>query len=196
MLWRQADIFIEIGRRSSARRGSAGGADAGRRRVDWSSASYRGSFKRRGVRVLGSIGFLNIHNAVNVSGTADTVIQNGGQVRYFGGGNYPNMQISGTAALGAANGLSQSAAIQMANVSAGTFDLNGFDQTAVSLSTPSAANQSIVQNSGTTTNTLTLNTKGNSTFNGAINGSINLTIAGHRTADSFRVQQLHRQHAH
>ena len=127
---------------------------------------------------LGSIGFLNIHNAVNVTGTADTVIQNGGQVKYFGGGNYPNLQISGTAALGAANGLSQTAAIQMSNASAGTLDLNGFDQTAVALSATSNTNQSTVQNSGATTNTLTLNTKGNNTFNGSINGNINLTIAG------------------
>ena len=46
---------------------------------------------------LGGVDFLNIHNAVNVAGTADTVIQNGGQVRYFGGGNYQNFQLSGTA---------------------------------------------------------------------------------------------------
>ncbi len=128
--------------------------------------------------IAGGPDFMNVTGAVNVAGTADTIIQIGGNVKYSGGGNYPNLQISGTAALGAANGLSQTSAILMSNASAGTLDLNGFDQTAVSLSATSTTNQSIVQNSGTTTNTMTLNTKGNSTFNGAINGSINLTIAG------------------
>ena len=59
----------------------------------------------------------------------------------------------------------------------GTFDLGGFDQTAVALSA-TTANQSIVQNSGASTNTLTLNTKGNNTYNGTINGNINLSVAG------------------
>src|SRR4029079_5255937 len=72
----------------------------------------------------------------------------------------------------------QTAALQLANSGAGTLDLNGFDQTAVSLTATSTTNQAIVQNSGSATNTLTLNTKGNSTFNGSINGNINLTVAG------------------
>ena len=103
--------------------------------------------------IAGGPDFMNVTGAVNVAGTADTIIQIGGNVKYSGGGNYPNLQISGTAALGAANGLSQTSAILMSNASAGTLDLNGFDQTAVSLSATSTTNQSIVQNSGTTTNT-------------------------------------------
>ena len=54
----------------------------------------------------------------------------------------------------------------------------------------------IVQNSGTGTNTLTLNTKGNINLQRQHHGNINLTIAGTGTANSFRLQQLHRQHPH
>jgi autotransporter-associated beta strand protein len=122
--------------------------------------------------------FLNVTGPVNVAGTANTIVQIGGNVKYSGGGNYPNLFITGVAALGKNNGLSQTAALQLANSGAGTLDLNGFDQTAVSLTATSTTNQAIVQNSGSGTNTLTLNTKGNSTFNGSINGNINLTVAG------------------
>ena len=55
--------------------------------------------------------FLNVTGPVNVAGTADTIVQIGGNVKYSGGGNYPNLFITGVAALGKNNGLSQSAAL-------------------------------------------------------------------------------------
>jgi fibronectin-binding autotransporter adhesin len=121
--------------------------------------------------------YMNIHGAVNTTGTANMVIQRSGQVRYFGGGNYPNIALNGIAQLGATNGLNQSAVIQMATLESGTFDLGGFNQTAVALSAVSA-NAATVFNSGAGFNTLTLNTVGSNTFNGTIDGNINLTVGG------------------
>ena len=126
---------------------------------------------------VGGVDFMNVTGPVNVAGTATTIIQRNGNVMYSGGGNYPNIQITGLAQLGANNGLSQSSLVQLAVSGNGTFDLDGFDQTAVALSATTTS-QAVVQNSGTGTNTLTLNTKGNNTYNGTINGNINLTIAG------------------
>ena len=62
----------------------------------------------------GSGFYLNVQGAVNTAGTADTITQIGGEVKYSGGGNYANMQINGTALLAANNGLSQSAVLQLA----------------------------------------------------------------------------------
>ena len=126
---------------------------------------------------VGGVDFMNVTGPVNVAGTATTIIQRNGNVMYSGGGNYPSLQITGLAQLRRNNGLGQSSIVQLAISGNGTFDLNGFDQTAVALSA-TTTNQAIVQNSGAGTNTLTLNTKGNNTYNGAINGNINLTIAG------------------
>ncbi len=130
--------------------------------------------------------FLNINGAVNTAGTADTIIQIGGAVKYSGGGSYPNFQVNGTARLGANNGLAQNAIVQLSatstgTASTGTFDLGGFDQTVVALSATSGTLTSIVQNSGAGTNTLTLNTTGTNNFNGTINGNVNLVVAGSGT---------------
>jgi autotransporter-associated beta strand protein len=130
--------------------------------------------------IANGVDYLNVTGPVNVSGTADTIVQIGGNVRYSGAGNYPNFLVTGVALLGANNGLSQTAAIQIANSGGGTLDLGGFDQTAASLSA-TTTNLALVQNSGTGANTLTLNTRGVSTFNGSINGNVNLTIAGNGT---------------
>ena len=127
--------------------------------------------------LTGGPDYLNITGPVNTSGTADTIIQIGGNVRYSGGGSYPNIQITGLGLLGAANGLSQSAVIQIGNAGGGTFDLGGFDQTAAGLATVNA-NSAIVQNTSAGTNTLTLNTTANNTFAGSITGNVNLTVAG------------------
>ena len=45
--------------------------------------------------LTGGPDYLNITGPVNTSGTADTIIQIGGNVRYSGGGSYPNIQITG-----------------------------------------------------------------------------------------------------
>ena len=121
--------------------------------------------------------YLNVHGAVNTSGTANTIVQIGGRVKYYGGGNYPNIALNGWAQLGANNGLSQSAVIQIADTANGTLDLGGFDQTAVALSA-SSVNLADVLNSGAGLNTLTLNTSGSNSYNGFIDGNINLTVGG------------------
>ena len=133
----------------------------------------------------GSGNFLNVQGAVNTSGTANTIVQIGGEVKYSGGGSYPLMQINGLAQLGANNGLAQNAVLQLSaapvsgqGASAGTFDLGGFDQTAIALLATSGTLASTVQNSGAGTNTLILNTTGTNNYNGAINGNINLTVGG------------------
>ena len=97
--------------------------------------------------IVGGVDFMNVTGPVNVAGTATTIIQRNGNVMYSGGGNYPNLQITGLAQLGANNGLGQSSIVQLAVSGNGTFDLNGFDQTAVALSA-TTTNQAIVQNSG------------------------------------------------
>jgi fibronectin-binding autotransporter adhesin len=146
---------------------------------------------------VGGADFLRINGAVNAAGTADTIVQTGGQVKYSGGGSYPNLLINGTAALGATNGLATNALLQFSVAAPGspgvaavasTLDLNGFDQTAVALSATSGLT-SAVQNSGTTTNTLTLNTAATTyTYNGTINdnglangGKTSLTVGGSGT---------------
>jgi len=137
---------------------------------------------------VGSGYYLNVQGAVNTAGTANTITQIGGEVKYSGGGSYANMQINGLALLAANNGLSQSAVLQLSQAPAsgtgpsnGTFDLNGFNQTAVALSASSATLTSTVQNSGGSASTLTLNTSGTNTFNGVINDGFaqtNLTVGG------------------
>ncbi len=129
---------------------------------------------------VGSVGYLNIHGPVNATGTASTVVQSGGQVKYYGGGSYQEFVANGTAVLAANDGLSTSAVIEVADTAAGTLDLNGFNQTAVALS-GSSVNAAAVQNSGAGTNTLTLNTSGSNSYNGTVSGNINLTVGGNGT---------------
>ena len=62
-----------------------------------------------------------------------------------------------------------------------TFDLNGFNQTAVALSSSSATLTSTVQNTGGNASTLTLNTSGTNSYNGVIDDGFaqtNLTVGG------------------
>ena len=139
-------------------------------------------------QAVGSGYYLNVQGAVNTAGAADTITQIGGEVKYSGGGNYANMQINGLAVLAADNGLSQSAVLQLSQAPAsgsgasnGTFDLNGYSQTAAGLSSSSATLTSTVQNTGFNTSTLTLNTVGTNSYNGVINDGFaqtNLTVGG------------------
>jgi autotransporter-associated beta strand protein len=119
---------------------------------------------------------------VNVSGTADTVSQRSGQVRYFAGGNYPRIVLNGIAQLGANNGINPAAVIEMSASEAGTLELSNsagtsFNQSASGLSA-TGANVSIIQNAGFGASTLTLNTSGTNSYNGSIDGNVSLTVAG------------------
>jgi autotransporter-associated beta strand protein len=142
--------------------------------------------------LAGGTEFLNINGPVIAAGTANTIIQIGGNVKYgdaTGTSSYATIQVNGQADLGTNNALCQTAVLQMSasttgGASTGTFDLNGFDQTVKALFATSGTLASTVQNSGAGTNTLTLNTTaandtaGTNTFNGAINGNINVTVGG------------------
>ncbi len=144
---------------------------------------------------LGGTQYLDVNGPVIASGTATNVVQIGGQVKYGGGGSYQNFYLNGTALLSAANGLATNAVVQFSTAqtpqqttgsgtfnvaTAGTFDLNGFDQTLAGLSATTTALTSTIQNSGTgpNPNTLTLNTSDTNNFNGMIIGNINLTVGG------------------
>ena len=137
----------------------------------------------------GGTDFLNINGPVIAGGTADTIIQIGGNVKYgdtTGTSSYPRIQMNGQGDLGTNNALCQTAVLQLANFFPGTFDLNGFNQTTASL-LATTGNAAIVQNSGATASTLTLNTTtandtaNNNTYNGAISGNVNLTVGGSGT---------------
>ena len=131
----------------------------------------------------GVISNLNINGPVYANGTADTIIQLSGFVRYGGGGSYANLLINGTASIAATNGIATNAVLQFGTVpagtaSAGTFDMNGFDQTVVALSAPLTSAGGSVSDSTGGPNTLTLNTSGFNTYNGNISGNINLVVGG------------------
>ncbi|HUO07570.1 MAG TPA: autotransporter-associated beta strand repeat-containing protein [Phycisphaerae bacterium] len=157
--------------------------DAGNTTINGSVTILANNFSG-GLFQGGASSFLIVNGAVYANGTADTIIQLGGNVQYAGtGGSYANMLINGTAQLGVTNGLATNAAIAFGLVPTGTaspgiLDLNGFDQTAVSLSAPGTSAGGSVNNSGTGPNTLTLNTTGTTEFGGAINGNINLVVGG------------------
>ena len=53
---------------------------------------------------IGGVDFMNITGPVKVAGTATTIIQRNGNVMYSGGGNYPNIQITGLAQLARTTG--------------------------------------------------------------------------------------------
>jgi fibronectin-binding autotransporter adhesin len=134
-----------------------------------------------GAPLLGA-DWMNVRGAVNVSGTADTVVQRSGQVRFFAGGNYPRISLNGITQLGANNGINPTALIEMAVLEAGTLELsnaagNSFNQAASGLSA-TGANVSIVQNTGIGASVLTLNTTASNTYNGSIDGNVSLSVAG------------------
>ena len=69
-------------------------------------------------------------------------------------------------------------ATAIGTASAGTLDLNGFDQTFVSIAATSATLTSTIQNNGAGPKTLTLNTTASTSYNGTIDGGINLVVQG------------------
>jgi len=93
---------------------------------------------------------------------------------YFGGTTVDN----GTLRIGQTNALPQTTLLTVNSTGSttGVFDLNGFNQNAVALSSTGTA--TLVQNSGATPSTLTLNTTGTTSYAGIIQGAVNLTVAG------------------
>jgi autotransporter-associated beta strand protein len=106
-----------------------------------------------------------------------------GNVRFSGGGDYPEIQVrASTTSLGANNGLCPNALLDIGGngspQSPTYFNLNGFNQTLAGLKNAvTPANVAWVTNSAATTNTLTLAPgTGSNSFGGSIVGRVALTI--------------------
>ena len=112
-----------------------------------------------------------INSSVNVSLRTGTGI-------FSGGGSYTDFSITGTGRLGANNGLSASATVDLGVSGGATFDLAGFSQTLAGIKR-TVVNSAIVTNSSTTSDsTLTL-TGSTTVFPGSINDG---GVAGSRIA--------------
>ena len=129
---------------------------------------------------LGSLsGSLTINDAINAS---VTVVHRLGTVIYGGGGAYANLMVrSGTARLGANNGLSTSATVDVANSGTTALDLAGFNQTLTGITRVTAGNTGYITNSSATADS-TLTITGTSSYAGNIvDGSahkVALTVNG------------------
>jgi len=127
-------------------------------------------------------GLLNITGRVS-SGATNFLVVRLGNVRFSGGGSYPEIQPrANTTSLGANNGIATNSVMDIGgNGSPQTptsFDLNGFDQTLAGLKNAVTPNYAAwVTNSAATTNTLTLKVgAANQSFGGSIVGNIGLTL--------------------
>ena len=129
---------------------------------------------------LGSLsGSLTINDAINAS---VTVVHRLGTVIYGGGGNYANLMVrSGTARLGANNGLSTSATVDLALSGTTALDLSGYNQILAGITRVTAGNTGYITNSSATTDS-TLTTTSTSSYAGSIvDGSahkVALTVNG------------------
>ena len=112
-----------------------------------------------------------IFSTTNVSSRIGTVI-------FKGGGSYSNfLQNAGTVRLGANNGLSTSASVELAVSAAGVLDLAGFNQTLAGLKRTTANAASVTNSSSTADSVLTVT--GTSSYPGLIEDS---GVAGNRIA--------------
>ncbi len=129
-----------------------------------------------------SSGYLNLSGFVsNAPATAVTV--RFGNVRFTGGGNYPELQIrANTTSIGVDNGIATNAVVDTAGNGAAFLNLNGFNQTLAGLKntvTPANAALGYVTNSSATATTLNLNVgTGNTyTFGGHVVGNLALVVS-------------------
>jgi len=127
-------------------------------------------------------GLLTISGPVT-SGSTNVLLVRLGNVRFSGGGSYPELQVrANTTSLGANNGLATNTAIDIAGNGSTTvptvLDVNGFNQTLGGLKNVVApANVAWVTNSAATLKTLTLNLgTTNFSYGGSIIGPIALTL--------------------
>jgi autotransporter-associated beta strand protein len=124
-----------------------------------------------------SSGYLHVAGPVTNTVTG-VVVARAGNVRFSGGGDYTVFTLAaGTTSLGANNGLSPSAVLTLGVSAAGTFDLNGFNQSLTGLAGDSA-NAKLVTNSGATLSTLTLNLAASNAYNGMVAGPLALVVNG------------------
>lgn len=100
-----------------------------------------------------------------------------GNITLSGGGTYSELAIAaGTTTVGAANGISTSAVVDLGNAAGATLELNGFSQQLAGL-TRTAANPATVTNSGTAA-VLTIDTTGTPAYAGDITGALALVKSG------------------
>lgn len=112
-------------------------------------------------------GTFNVKGAITSS---VPVVHRDGRVVYWGGGTgYSAMTVTGTAALGAANGLATSATLTLGGSAAGTFDLAGFNQSLTGIA--KGQNAATIGNSSTSSDSA-LTTTGTSTFAGTIQDTL------------------------
>lgn len=127
-----------------------------------------------------SSGYLNLTGPLTNSVTG-VVNARGGNIRFSGGGDYATFTMHvGVVSLGANNGICPNAAMTLAVASTegpSAFDLNGFNQSLVGLTTPNP-NLATVTNSGGAASTLTVNLDADGSFDGKIVGNVAITKAG------------------
>lgn len=119
--------------------------------------------------------FINVGSGIfDVKGTITSsvpVVQRNGSVTYWGGGTgYTAMTVTGTARLGANNGLATTATVTVGGAAAGTLDLAGYNQSLAGI-VKNASNSATVGNSSTTADSV-LTITGTSTFDGVIRDAI------------------------
>ena len=120
-----------------------------------------------------SSGYLHVTGPITNTVTG-TIVSRLGNVRFSGGGEYATLTLAqGTASLGANNGLSRSATVNLGASGASVFDLNGFNQALVGLE-DGGANAKLVTNTAAGLSTLTLNIPGSGTYSGVIAGKLAL----------------------
>jgi len=127
-------------------------------------------------------GRLQLAGPVNLGGFASILAVRLGNVRFAGGGTYPEIQVrANTTSLGANNGIATTAVMDLAGNGSPTvptyFDLNGFNQKLAGLkNTVTPANLGVVTNSGAPA-MLTLDLAGGYfSFGGNLAGNVSLTL--------------------
>jgi autotransporter-associated beta strand protein len=125
-----------------------------------------------------SSGYLNVTGPVTNTVSGVVTVRNG-FVRFAGGGNYSTLNLTGTASLGANNGVSTNAELADGVSGNGTFDLNGYNQALTGLSDGATTpNVELVTNSVAGAATLTLDLSSSWTYSGVIAGNISLVVEG------------------
>lgn len=128
-------------------------------------------------------GHLEFTGPVTLAGVGTFLNVRLGNVRFAGGGSYPEIQVrANTTSLGANNGIATSAVMDIGGNGSPTvptaFDLNGFNQTLAGLkNTVTPANLALVTNSSATPATLTLDLGGSvHSFSGNVVGNLGVTL--------------------